>query len=336
VRALALTAALTLGIAASAAGQALVPPKGDAYASVLFTNMAVDNHFLPAHRVDVGQIDSNIVLFDLTYGLTDRMAVTVGLPLVTSRYHGAYPHQPGNPEAPDNSGWNSTFSDFRFNVRYNVLRGPVAITPYVGTIVPSHGYDYVAHAAPGKNLRELQFGVAAAGLLDRWVPGLFAQGRYGFAVVEESVAIRPNHSSADIELGYFLSPSVRIFAMAAGRYSHAGIDLPVPEIARVVLTPEQFRSHDQIVREHYLNLSAGISLSVSETVDVFASFMKQTAGRNTHEVAHAVSIGMSWAFRRSAADAMATAAPSGPRGVVQEQTPARKSLLRCLCQKAGG
>jgi hypothetical protein len=331
VRALALTAALTLGVAASAAGQALVPPKGDAFASVLFTNMAVDNHFLPAHRVDVGQIDSNIVLFDLTYGLTDRMAVTVGIPLVTSRYRGAFPHQPGNPEAPDNSEWNSTFSDFRFNVRYNVVRGPVAITPYVGTVLPSHGYEYVAHAAPGKNLRELQFGVAAAGLLDRWVSGLFAQARYGFAVVEESVDIRPNHSSADIEIGYFLSPSLRIFAMAAGRYSHAGIDLPIPAIARVVLTPEQFRSHDQIVREHYLNLSAGVSFSVSETVDLFASFMKQTAGRNTHEVAHAVSVGMSWAFRRRESDAMATAAPAAPTG-----TAARKSLLRCLCQKAGG
>jgi hypothetical protein len=208
---------LALVPAATARAQALVPPKGDAFASLVFTNMFVENHFLPDYRVDVGHIDTNVALFDLTYGVTDRMAVTIGIPLVVSRYQGAFPHQPTNPDAPDNSGWNSTFSDFRFNVRYNLLSGPVAITPYVGSLVPSHAYDYVAHAAPGKQMRELQVGVAAAGLLDRLVPGMFVQGRYGFAVVEENVGIRPNYSSGDIEVGYFVTPSVRVFAMASGR-----------------------------------------------------------------------------------------------------------------------
>ena len=336
-----LTVALTVATAASARAQAFVPARGDAFASVVFTNMLVENHFLPAHRVDVGQVDSNIALFDVTYGLTERMAVTVGIPLIAARYRGPFPHQPSNPDAPDNTGWNSTFSDFRFNVRYNLLRGPVTVTPYVGSIVPSHGYDFVAHSAPGKNLRELQFGVAAAGLLDRFVPGMFVQGRYGFAVVEESVGIRPNHSSADVEIGYFLTPSVRVFGMAAGRYTHAGIDLPVPAIARVVLPPDQFRAHDQIVREHFLNLSAGASISVTDSIDVFGAFMKQKAGRNTHEVSRAISFGMSWAFRRRQTDdpllarQQDAARQDTPKQVV-ESTPARRSLLRCLCQKAGG
>jgi hypothetical protein len=118
-----------------------------------------------------------------------------------------------------------------------------------------------------------------------------------------------------------------------------------------VLPPEQFVNHDQIVREHYLNLSAGTSVSLSDSVDVFAAFMKQKAGRNTHEVSRAISIGMSWAFKRQREpdDIAAAAAPTGravesldrQRGDTQaaaatEQTPARRSLLRCLCQKAGG
>ena len=336
---------LSLGAAATARAQAFVPPKGDAFASVVFTNMFVENHFLPDRRVDVGHIDTNVALFDLTYGITDRMAVTVGVPLVVSRYQGAFPHQANNPDAPDNTGWNSTFSDFRFNVRYNMLRGPIAVTPYVGSLVPSHAYDYVAHAAPGKNLRELHMGVAAAGLLDRFVPGMFVQGRYGFAVVEETVGIRPNYSSGDIEVGYFVNPSVRVFGMAAGRFGHAGIDLPIPPIARVVLTPEQFVNHDQIVREHFLNLSAGASVSITESVDLFGAFMKQVTGRNTHEISRAISVGMSWAFKRTRTDDIAGGAPAAPavapvntasepaRGV--EPTAAKRSLLRCLCQKTG-
>jgi hypothetical protein len=340
------TLLLSLAAAATARAQAFVPPKGDAFASVVFTNMFVENHFLPDRRVDVGHIDTNAMLFDLTYGLTDRMAVTVGIPLVVSRYQGAFPHQATNPDAPDNTGWNSTFSDFRFNVRYNMLRGPVAITPYFGSLVPSHAYDYVAHAAPGKNLREFQIGVAAAGLLDRFVSGMFVQGRYGFAVVEETVGIRPNYSSGDIEVGYFINPSVRVFGMAAGRYSHDGIDLPIPPIARVVLPPDQFVNHDQIVREHFLNLSVGTSVSISESVDLFGAFMKQVTGRNTHEVSRAISVGMSWAFKRrriddpvtNAAPAPAPPAPvSASRGAERglEPAAAKRSLLRCLCQKTG-
>lgn len=348
MRVLGFAVGLALCVTGVARAQAFVPARGDAFASIVFTNMLVENHFLPAHRVDVGHIDSNIALFDLTYGVTDRMAVTVGIPLVVSRYQGAFPHQAANPGAPDNTGWNSTFSDFRFNVRYNLARGPVAVTPYVGTLVPSHGYDYVAHSAPGKRLRELQFGVAAAGLLDRVLSGLFVQGRYGFAVVQEAVNIRPNHSSGDIEVGYFVSPSVRVFAMASGRYTHAGIDLPIPPIARATLPPEQFLNHDRIVREHFFNLSAGTSVSITDAVDVFASFMKQQAGRNTHDVSRAVSIGMSWALKRSNAnDRGAEAARRQPRGdeertaasrdTTAEVTPAaaRRSLLRCLCQKTG-
>jgi hypothetical protein len=333
---------LSLGTAATARAQAFVPPKGDAFASVVFTNMFVENHFLPDRRVDVGHIDSNVALFDLTYGLTDRAAVTIGIPLVVSRYQGAFPHQPANPDAPDNSGWNSTFSDFRFSARYNLLRGPVAITPYVGSLVPSHAYDYVAHAAPGKNMRELQVGVAAAGLLDRFVPGMFVQGRYGFAVVEETVGIRPNYSSGDVEVGYFVTPSVRVFGMAAGRYSLDGIDLPIPPIARVVLPPEQLLNHDRIVREHFLNLSAGASVSLTESVDLFGAFMKQVTGRNTHEISRGISVGMSWAFKRQRNDEAATSAPSqrpSPAPIAAEPGvdpgAAKRSLLRCLCQKAG-
>ena len=36
------------------------------------------SHYLPNVAYDFGHIDSNTMLFDVTYGLSDRMAVTVG------------------------------------------------------------------------------------------------------------------------------------------------------------------------------------------------------------------------------------------------------------------
>ena len=62
-------------------------------------------------------------------------------------------------------------------LRYNVKREGIVITPYVGTIVPSHDYQYYGHAAFGERLNELQVGTYAAKLFTRGVPGIFLSGR---------------------------------------------------------------------------------------------------------------------------------------------------------------
>ena len=55
----------------------------------------------------------------------------------------------------DDGAYHAAFSDFRFDVRYNVAKKGMVLTPFVGAIVPSHDYAYFAHAAPGRNLHEL-------------------------------------------------------------------------------------------------------------------------------------------------------------------------------------
>ena len=315
-----------------ARAQALLPAKGEGYASVLFTNASMTKHLLPVREVDQGRIDSNTLLVDATYGLSDRVAVSIGLPLVVSRYQGVLPHQPDNPDRIDDGDWHATFQDVRFAFRYNAIRGPVAVTPFVGTAVPSHAYQYWAHAAPGRRLRELQAGVAAAKLLDALVPGLFVQGRYSFAVAQRVGDVHPQRSNLDVELGYFLSPSVRVFAMGAAQKAHSGVDLSVGGVG---LTLFQRQHHDQLGRDEYVNVGGGASFSITERLDVFAAVMTQIAGRNGHKIDRAISTGLTWSFRRRGSEPIvAVTAPSqAPRQA--ELTPARKSLLRCLCQKTG-
>jgi outer membrane protein OmpA-like peptidoglycan-associated protein len=40
-------------------------------------------------------------------------------------------------------------------LRYSLREGRLAITPYVGSIIPSHNYEYYAHAAPGRRIETL-------------------------------------------------------------------------------------------------------------------------------------------------------------------------------------
>lgn len=325
--------ALVAAAVADARAQALLPAKGEGYASFLYSNVYMNRHLLPVQEADIGEIDSNSLLFDATYGLSDRVAVSIGLPLVISRYQGVNPHQPDNPDRLDDGDWHATFQDVRFAVRYNVIRGAAAVTPFIGTSVPSHAYEYWAHAAPGRRLREIHAGVAAAKLLDDVVPGLFLQGRYSFAVAERVLDIRPRRSNLDVELGYFLSPEVRVFGMASAQKAHSGIDLFPGGVGLTVL---QRQHHDQLGRDEFVNVGGGTSVSLNETLDLFGAFMKQIAGRNGHKINRAVSVGVTWSFRRRPSEEIAApTAPSEPHELV-ELTPARKSLLRCLCQKTGG
>ncbi len=308
--------AIALVLHSSSAGaeaQAWVPPKGEGSVSFLVTNVLVRDHLLPTERYDRGHIDSTSFLFDVTYGVSDRLAVTASLPVIMTRYRGAFPHQP---ITIDDGSWHTTAQDFRIGVRYNVVRGPVVVTPFVGSVLPSGDYSYYAHAAAGRRVREMLAGVTVGKLFAN--QGLVLQGRYAFGVAERVVGFTPLHSEAGAELAYFLTPAIRVFGSASGRLGHNGIDLTLQ--SRAVLPPQIWLNHDRVSRIDELNVGGGAAFSVSESIDLFGAFSRTVAGRNTHAVDRGISVGMAWSFRRSGA----------------ARTSSREnSLAKCLCQKAG-
>jgi hypothetical protein len=181
--------------------------------------------------------------------------VTVGIPVVASRYRGIFPHRP---ITLDDGEWHTTAQDFRFNVRYQALRGPIVVTPFVGTDIPSHDYVFYAHAAPVRQLKEMSAGVGVGKLFAD--PGLVVQGRYSLSLSEGAIDHSRRYSLASLEAAYFLTPSIRLLAMSAGRMGHTGIDL-FPDSGRV-LPAEVFRHHDQISRESYFNVGGGAAISL--------------------------------------------------------------------------
>jgi hypothetical protein len=318
-----------------ARGQAWVPARGEGAVAVAFQSMNVKKHLSATTPADVGPIDTQVVLTDFTYGLTDKIAIDVALPLVTSKYTGNRPH-PGTDI--DDGAYRSAFTDVRFALRYNLTRDGAVVTPYVGTIVPSHDYAFYGHAAPGQHLRELQVGVYAAKLIERGLPGMFVSGRYGFGFLEQVLDISHNRSIADIEVGYFFTSELRAFVNAHGQYSHGGIDFPLNGLAGLPLALRE--NHDQIQKVHAFEMGAGAAYSITESLDVFGSFSRLVAGRNGHALNRGITIGASWSFRRKnrAADAVtaAASAPAITTATGAAATARREgTLLRCICQKSG-
>ncbi len=125
----------------------------------------------------------------------------------------------------DDGAYHGTFQDFRIGVRYNVVRRPVAVTPFFEVILPSHHYPSNAHAAVGKDLRAYIVGGAVGGFLDAWLPRMYFHTVVSHAWVQEAVGIRPNRSRVEGELGYFITPRLSVKFLESYQFTHDGIDL---------------------------------------------------------------------------------------------------------------
>jgi hypothetical protein len=310
----------------SARAQAFVPAQGEGAVSFLYSDQFYRYHVTPTTEVDAGHIYTRTMLADVTYGLTDKIAVSIGLPLVATRYDGTQPHTlNGAIVAVDNGAWHASAQDVRIDFKYNVTRNlghsGIVLTPFIGSITPSHSYDYYGHGAYGRDLRELEIGASAAKLFERGIPGLLIQGRYAYGFVQQVVDIPHNRSLGSLEAAYFVTPKLRLLALSSAQITHGGIDFLGGPIMKAILTPEQFLHHDQIQEENMLSVGGGASYSLTDSLDLFGSLLHTVAQRNGHELSHGLQLGLSWSFTTAHARKSTT-------------TVAENSLARCLCEKS--
>src|SRR5262249_34979651 len=156
--ALAVASALAVLSASAAGAQAWLPPKGEAWFSAGYGNVFSSKHYFgtvnpgEGSTLDVGHIRGNSVVLQVGYGLTDRLAFPFGIPYQIYKYYGPVPH----PSELDDGQYHGTWQDYHISMAYQLTTGAVAIAPFITGVIPSHDYEYFAHAAPGKDLHELQ------------------------------------------------------------------------------------------------------------------------------------------------------------------------------------
>ena len=294
-RRLLLCAASAFFLASSALAQAWLAPKGEASFGTAYQNIYTRDHlFYDGEPFDGGRIRMNMVVFGLSYSFTDRLAASASVPYVSARYDGTAPHNP----SVDNGSYHSGFTDLRMDLRYNLFREPAVVTPFVSAILPTRDYPTFAHVAPSSGLKQYLVGVTLGRRLDPILEAGFAQLRYSYAFAEKVLGVSHDRSNVDLEIGYFLTPSLGVSATGSYQQTHGGIDLPVPGTAAAAAfrrTP-YFVHHDQLARSDFLNLGGVVSYTLTGTVDVFASYQSTVWGRNIHAVQPGLAFGMSWGF----------------------------------------
>jgi hypothetical protein len=172
----------------------------------------------------------------------------------------------------------------------------------MGVVLPSHDYDYKGEGVIGRDLREVNLGVAAGYLLGGRLAGTVAQGAYTYSFVERVLDIRNDRSNAAFDLGYRASPKVYLHGFVSWQRTHGGLRFGPPGMANDVcpcdpVNPEQtpkFDEHDRLLRDNYWHAGGGMAYSF-EGVDVFASVRLFLSGTNTH-AGQAYTLGMTYYF----------------------------------------
>lgn len=282
-------------LSGTAFAQAWLPPKGEA-----ILTLGWSYNWAPYHLDYLGNISSpgdmlfHIVISDLTYGVTDRFAVGANLPFVVSKYGGNTPHAPRPGAQPyDDGTWNRTFTDFRTEVRFRATNGPLAVTPMAAVVVPSHLYEYIGHSAPGRKLREGQFGVNVGRTLDPILSRAYFQARYVYVVTQKVAGIRPNRSELSADLGYFVTNSFTASAFGGYTRTHNGWRAPIDVPPS---TSPNFQYHDQLRKGESVRLGGGLSYALTGSISVGVIGFKTLWGRsdfNMTGVALSVSYGFS-------------------------------------------
>ncbi len=287
--------------AAPVGAQAWLPPKGEASISLGYGSVFVNKHYLgtslaPGDAVenDFGHIRSQNFEIALGYGLSDRLAVSVALPYILTKYYGTpgqnfFPHT----ISVDDGGYHGTFQDYKFSLDYQALRGPVAVAPFFAAVIPSHSYTYFAHSAVGRDLREYLVGSSFGSRLDRLLPGSYAELTYSYAFVERVLGVHHDRSNAFLELGYFLTPSLSVRGIGTGFYTHGGL---VFQAADQLPPPDVFLHHDQIDHESGISVGGGLSYVLTGSTEVYAAYLTQVQGRGGHKIKDSFSLGVSYSF----------------------------------------
>jgi hypothetical protein len=273
--------------------QAWVPPKGEGTVSVTYQNYYTTGHFDPQGRENKnGATHTKAVVTELDYALSDTIGLTVSLPFIASKYTGPASYFVGPfetfPGPLDDGSYHAAFQDVRVEARRMFVAGPVTVTPFVGASFPTHDYETVGEAVPGRHRRELQLGASAGASLDPVLPGVSVHARYAYGAAERVQGFPATRSSIDLEGGRGVTSRVGLRGLVSWQIRHKG---PKPPALQ-----RDWKNHDRFIVSSYLNLGGGASIALPRSTEVYALWIATVAGKDGAHVSRTLAVGMSWGF----------------------------------------
>jgi hypothetical protein len=272
--------------------QAWTPARDEGTVSLTYQNYDVAGHYDALGRKNSnGGTQSQATVVEVDYGITDTFAVTVNLPFIASKYTGPPVYFVGgvetHPGPLDDGTYHGAFQDLRVEVRRLFWAGPIPVAPFVGASFPTHDYETVGEAVPGRHRRDLQVGANIGVNLDRVLAGAYVHGRYGYATAQRMEGFAFTRSNVDIEIGFPIASRFVLRGLAGWQIRHQG-----PSVQELTVDWEH---HDRFIAPSYTNLGVGGSLPIGD-VDVYALWLGTVRGSNGAHRARTIATGVTFAF----------------------------------------
>ena len=285
---------------AAAQFQVTTPAKGQGTVTVALQNLFIADHtnYLGTHNPHGGSITTNTAFFNIEYGLSDRWALSVGIPFRASKFVGPPNHDPANLDDDhgqsfqDDGDFHAGWQDWSLSLRYAWVRKKWLVTPYLLYGTPARDYNTFAHSAVGLGQWRLEAGISAGRQFSGRLRNLYFVGGAAYALMEP-VDRRVNHGTLSGELGYFISPKLSVHVNLLKQKTFNGFDFPIdfPN-----MHDDHFFHHDQNLRNDYINVGAGIDYHFNDRYTGFANAGRSVWGENTHLVDYALTVGISRGF----------------------------------------
>jgi hypothetical protein len=312
-------AALPLCCARALLAQPSVPDHGEGAVTLTYENYAVAGHFDVQGRKNTnGSTQSHALVTEIDYGLFDQVGLIVNLPFIVSKYTGPPSYFVGPyqtfPGPLDDGKYHAAFQDVRVEVRRVWWAGPVPLAPFVGASFPTHAYETVGEAVPGRHRRDVQIGANIGVDLDRVRPGSYVQGRYAYGAMQRINHLPFTRSNIDLEGGFPTASRLVVRGLADWQVRHNG-----PSLDQLAA---DWVNHDRFIAPSYFRLGGGASVSLTGSTDVFALWVVTASGSNGAHRERALAIGVSFGVRshlRGLGGATHSAAEGADSGTAMER-----------------
>ena len=273
--------------------QAWTPPKGEGEYAMVFQDLYTTKHtFSDGSRVDAGHVTLLGLVNSVDVGITDKLAVTLAVPVGMGMYNGKTPHL-----LPiDNGNFHGGLQDLGIGVRYNLIASSLMFTPFVLSTYPMTSYQHFAHSAIGGDAWEVRVGFNFGHRFETHLRNAYFQTQYSYGISEKFMKVRPHRNRFNGEFGYFVSRRLAVRALALSQVMTNGLEIPRDYPVRTSDNP-LWREHDRISRVDFIDVGGGVSYSLSRSVDVFGSLLTMPWGTNGHALKTGASLGISWTFR---------------------------------------
>jgi hypothetical protein len=273
--------------------QASVPDRHEGTLTMTYQNYDVVGHFdVQGHENENGGTRSQVLVAELDYGVGDRAGLLVSIPFIASKYTGPPSYMvgpfPTYPGPLDDGTYHAAFQDLRIELRRQWWAGPVAVAPFIGGSFPTHDYETVGEAVPGRHRWDLQAGASAGVDLDRILQGSYVHVRYAYGRMQEVNDLPFTRSNIDLDVGVAATSRVLVRGIAGFQIRHTG-----PTLAQ--LAPD-WVNHDRFIAPSFVNLGGGPSISLTRSTDLFALLVAAVAGSNGAHRQRTVAAGVSIAL----------------------------------------